>query len=391
LTEASTSEKPVEILKLGATVNLGDRLGIQMKRCFELLAEQLNESGGLAVQGKKYNVKVIVYDDKYQADAGRAAFERLVFQDNVKVIFSYGSAPTLAGVELTEPNKVLLLHAAISSQLLHPKYNYTFHTRAGTTGVFSTGVFIKKHLNPQLKTVVVLANDDLTGYDMAKHFGAMWRNCNIKVVDTLYYKRGTVDLNPLGVKVRSLNPDIVHFDGMMPGAETLRVFKAIYQSGWRGQIFAELALTTVPDIVNACGKESVEGMFVQFLDPTVVPNPPPLAMPFRRAYTAKYGIWETDALRWFDGWYYFVSAVKKANSLDVNDIVRVIQGLSVETVLGESRMCRRPDLGNNKYVDISTTLHMGQVRNGEGVYLDRVLPIEGIRMAKIIYGGGEWE
>jgi ABC-type branched-subunit amino acid transport system substrate-binding protein len=387
----SIPEQPIKIFKVGAAVNFGDRMGIQVKRCFELLTEQLNASGGLIVKGERYHVDMIVYDHKYQADAGRAAFERLVFQDKVQTIFSYGSAPTLAGIEVTEPNKIPLFHAAIGSQLMSPKYKYAFHTNRTTPVLLGAASFMKKHLiTPKLKTVVVVANDDITGRDTSKEVVAMWKYCNIKVLDTLYHKRGTVDLNPVAVKIKSINPDIVDFDGILAGAEALRLVKAIYQSGWKGQIIGDLITPTVPDIVNACGKESVEGMFGQIFDPAEIPNPPPLAIPFRKAYTEKYGVWEIDGLRWFDGWHYFVEAVKKANSLSADDIAEAMQGLSVETVAGESRMCRRPDLGNNRYVDSSLVKFWGQVRNGRVVYVDRIPAIEGIRVAQEVYGG-EWK
>jgi ABC-type branched-subunit amino acid transport system substrate-binding protein len=177
----------------------------------------------------------------------------------------------------------------------------------------------------------------------------------------------------------------------MSGAETLRLAKAVYQSGWKGQIWAELAQTTVPDIVGASGKEAVEGMIVMMIDPTVIPNPPPLALPFRKAYVEKYGEWEIDGIRWIDGWFYFVEAVKKANGLDPEAIASAMQGMEIETIMGTSRMCRRPDLGNNRYVDSGTTKYFGQVRDGKVVYLDRVSAIDGIRIAEKIFGGGKWD
>jgi len=378
-------------LKLGATSNFGDRQGIQVKKCLELLAEQLNKAGGLVVKGEKYLVEMIVYDDKFQADPGRVAFERLVYGDKVKAIFSYGSAPVLAGIEVTEPNKVLLLTGAFAPQVMSPKYKYTLRTRANTLGYAATAVFGKKFLKPTIKTAVIIANDDHTGHSIAKDVEAAWKYCNLQILDKLYFKRGTVDLNPLGAKLKSLNPDFVDYAGIMSGAETLRLAKAVYQSGWKGQIWAELAQTTVPDIVDASGKEAVEGMIVMMIDPTVIPNPPPLALPFRKAYAEKYGEWEIDGIRWIDGWFYFVEAVKKANSLDPDAIASAMQGMEIETIMGTSRMCRRPDLGNNRYVDSGTTKYFGQVRDGKVVYLDRVSAIDGIRIAEKIFGGGKWD
>jgi hypothetical protein len=48
-----------EILKIGNTVPLKSKEGIQIKNWLELLADRLNQAGGLEVKGKKYNVQVI--------------------------------------------------------------------------------------------------------------------------------------------------------------------------------------------------------------------------------------------------------------------------------------------------------------------------------------------
>jgi len=379
-------------LRVGATSNFGDRQGIQVKKCLELAAEQLNKAGGLVVKKERYRVEMIVYDDKFQADAARAAFERLVYQDKVKIVFSIGTAPVLAGIEITDPNKVLLFHGGFSSQVLSPRYKYAISTRPNTLGFASSGVFWKKHLKPETKTAVVIAYDDHGGHVISDAFEVMWKHCGLKILGKLYCKRGTVDLNPLATKLKALNPDIVEYAGIQSGAGVLNLYKAIYQSGWRGKTSAEQGgQTTVPDIINVCGRPAVEGMTVMIIDPTMIPNPSPLTMAFRKGYTEKYGEWEVEGLRVFDGWYYFVEAVKKADSLDPDAIIDAMQGLSVETVMGTARMSRRPDLGNNRYVDSNNTKYFGEVRNGNVVYLDRVLAIEGIRMAEQIFGGGKWE
>jgi len=382
----------VKTLRIGATASFADRNGIQMKRILELLSGKLNEAGGLALKGERYDVQMIIYDDKYQADAGRAAFEKLVYQDKVKLIFSYGGAPTLAGIEVTEPNKVLLFTSTQAQQIFQPKYKYTVHTRASTLGVVSNAVFWKKYLkSTALKTVVIMTNDDYTGHSSAKDYTTMWTHCGMKVVDSLYYKRGAVDLNPVAAKLKSINPDIVEFASLTQGLETLRVHKAVYQSGWKGLISSEQAQGTIPDIVNVCGKEAVEGTIVVISDTTTIPNPPPLVIPFRKSYMEKHGVWETDALRMVDGWFYFVEAVKRADSVDPDAIIDKIQGLSVETFFGTSRLCRRPDLGNNRYVDCATPKFYGQVKNGEVVYLDQISAIGQIKMAEEMLGGGKWE
>jgi ABC-type branched-subunit amino acid transport system substrate-binding protein len=81
-------------LKLGNTVPMKAKEGIQIKKWLELLAERTNKAGGLVVKGERYNIEIISYDDGYSADTGRAAAERLIYQDKVKhIICQWGSAP----------------------------------------------------------------------------------------------------------------------------------------------------------------------------------------------------------------------------------------------------------------------------------------------------------
>nr|WP_319016857.1 ABC transporter substrate-binding protein [Diaphorobacter aerolatus] len=86
-----------EELKIGAIVTLsgaGAAWGQAMLYATELAADDVNAKGGLDVGGKKYKVKVVPYDDKYQAGEAVTAANRLVFEDKVKyVIGPVGSAP----------------------------------------------------------------------------------------------------------------------------------------------------------------------------------------------------------------------------------------------------------------------------------------------------------
>ena len=75
LNQVAVAEK---VLKLGNTVPLKAKEGIQIKKWLELLAERTNQAGGLVVKGEKYKIQIISYDDEYSADTGRAAAERLI-------------------------------------------------------------------------------------------------------------------------------------------------------------------------------------------------------------------------------------------------------------------------------------------------------------------------
>src|SRR5690554_451591 len=94
-----------ETLKIGALVTLsgpGAVWGQAMRNAAELAADRVNAEGGLEVAGTRYQVEVIPYDDKYQANEAVTVANRLVFEDEVKYIIGpLGSAPALAVQPIT--------------------------------------------------------------------------------------------------------------------------------------------------------------------------------------------------------------------------------------------------------------------------------------------------
>ena len=75
LFSAMTPAASAKTLKIGNTVPMKAKEGIQIKKWLELLAERTNKAGGLKAGGETYNIEIISYDDEYSADAGRAAAE----------------------------------------------------------------------------------------------------------------------------------------------------------------------------------------------------------------------------------------------------------------------------------------------------------------------------
>ncbi len=51
-----------KVLRIGSTVPMKSKEGIQIKRWLDMLAERQNKAGGLVVKGQQYNVQMIIYD-----------------------------------------------------------------------------------------------------------------------------------------------------------------------------------------------------------------------------------------------------------------------------------------------------------------------------------------
>jgi branched-chain amino acid transport system substrate-binding protein len=383
-------EEEAKTLKLSATLPLGSPLGIGAKKFYDLVVAELNEAGGLVVKGQRYKIEMIIYDDKYTAEGGRAAVERLVFQDNVKYIFQLGSAPTLGGLTVTEPNKVLVISAASTAKLLAPEVRYAVRGSATGTGM-PRGWAGPLEIYPNLKTVVTLAPDDETGRALTSQVKYCVEAAGLTVLATLYYPRDIVDWTPVGTKIASLNPDFLEVTvGSVGGADEGLMMQAAYNAGWRG--ITKGHLSDMKAIREVCSDEAMEGAIGEWAD-TEIPNPPQIAKEFKKAWIDKYGTWEggVEGIGYGCPWNVFLAAVKKADSLEVDDILTAMEGLEFDTPQGRGAMIKRPDLGCNKFADCVYETALKVVRSGECIVVGRVTVEDCIKTLEMFYGyPGEW-
>jgi ABC-type branched-subunit amino acid transport system substrate-binding protein len=362
---SSVAAEP-KVLKLGSTVPLKSKEGIQIKKWLELLAERQNRAGGLVVKGQQYNVQMVIYDDEYSADAGRACAERLIYQDKVKhIICQWGSAPIVATLGIAEPNKVLMICDGMTEKPMEPQFHYVY--RAPSLFWNNGGqVYYVEHFKKLglPMTAVIINPDDVTGRGAAEKNALIFKNLGVRVLDNLFYKRDTTDYTPYATKIKSLNPGYVDTGTSPGGAPTLLLAKALYDVGYQGgKIFNNMA-DTWKDVVEKVGPQAIEGALGLFKDPRQY-RKEKWVLELCDAYEKKYGLWETDAVNWIAGWFIFTAAVQKANSLEVEDLVRAMNGLEVDTLDARRRFVARPDKNNPRTCDAVPEYMTGIVKDGK--------------------------
>jgi branched-chain amino acid transport system substrate-binding protein len=378
-----------ETLHLGATLPFQTRMGIQMKNIFLMNADLLNKSGGLTVGGKTYMLQYHIYDDKYDADTGRAACEKLVFEDKIKFnVGTFGSAPALAMVGITEPNKVPIFTPAASEKLLSPNLKYVVHCYCSKQAYGLMKALTE--IRPEVKSVLICTADTETGHSLAVTHEKGYKAFGITPLSTLFYKLGETDFSRIAVKAVSLKPDILHGMGITTGAEVVQLVKALRDAGYKGPIMSEYVTQEVlNDIVARVGKQGVEGLLVTSYDPTMLPENirPKEAAELRNNYEKYYGKWETEGVQWVGNWYTWLAAVKKADSLDPDKVMAAIgKDFEVKTPEGPVKFFTRPDLGNYRYCDYSKTVLTGIVKDGKVEFLFKRDPDYVIDAIEHVYG-----
>ena len=390
-----TPPKPpaeVKTLKIGCTLPFNNSMGIDTKKALEgIIIPQLNEAGGITVKGQKYNLDVVIYDDKYTADGGRAAVERLVNEDKVKfIVCQVGSAPIIAGLPVTEPAKVIVICGGASDKIIAPTNLYTYGTATWRTNLSPLFPLLKKAF-PNAQTMVNLSPDDETGKALAAAHTKLATAMGIKVLDSIFYPRETQDFAPFATKVMSLKPDIMDYPGTLTGTQFGLQFKGLYEAGFKGAHISPMPPNWV-EVLAVTPKESMEGL-VSILPATEVDNPSPIAKKFKADWISKYGDWSTASLIWTSALYAFVEAVKKADSVDSEAVAKVLSttGLSWECPNGKYMLVKRPDLKSDRFCDVCASLDFSIYKNGKVTYLGTVSAEESLQANQTALGGGQWK
>jgi branched-chain amino acid transport system substrate-binding protein len=389
-TAPPTTATSAKTLNVGSTVPMNVPLGIEANKIFSVLIDDFNKSGGLVIKGQKYNVNLIIYDDKYTAEGGKTAAERLVNQDKVQYIVGTPATNSTVGVyPVTEAAKVLFINGAASEKVRDPALKYTI---CGDITLVNQVLWTYIANNyPSLKTWVHLAPDSDFGRSRAGAFDQIAKAFNINIVKHIYAPPDTQDFSSVVASIISLNPDGICTDGWSGGADQGLISKSLYQAGWKKPVASPLF--NQADVEAVSGKPALEGFLTVYNDSTLWPNPPAQAVKLRQLYEAKYGAWNFYGARCANNFYLFFTAMQKADSIEVQDIMTTMKkGLTWNGFNGQLMLIKRPDLGNNTYIDVLANSCIGEYHDGKLVPKGVISPEEEVKgLEKILGYPGQWQ
>jgi branched-chain amino acid transport system substrate-binding protein len=353
-------------LKIGFVNDMTSPPGRDSQKLSEALAEQLNQKGGLTVGSQKYKVELIAYDTKNSAETGRAAVERLVFQDKVKFLLGDGTVD--AWYHVTEANKVVAIVDTPSPVCLNPKLKYVFQgSMLNTQGPVAWIWFVKAH--PEMKSVGSFHTDNIGGHSDAKSLEKLLGILGIKYLGPIFYPPTTTDFSALATKMKSMNPQVFTCTGGGAVQDSL-VAKFMRESGYTGLFFDYRGVhpgqwAKIVDVTVA-----LKGAIFTMNDIDIEPLTPPTAKEAKEAYAAKYGSWDYPSPVFAVCWYLLKAALETAKTTDVDKVAGVIgNGIKFDTHVAPGMMISRPDMNNPRTID--------------GLYAQTVATVEGEKIKVI--------
>jgi len=284
--------------------------GQDMKQIVQLLADQVNDQGGLL--GKQ--VEIVVGDDGGDPRTAALAAQRLATKDVAGVIGTYGSSITEASQNIYDAAKIIqIANGSTAIRLTEKDLKYFFRTcpRDDEQG----RVAVDTILGQGYEKIAILHDNTTYAKGLADEaLGLLEQEEGAEVVFFDALTPGEQDYNTILTKMKATQPDVVFFTGYYPEAGMLLRQKT--EMGWDVPFIGGDANNN-PDLVKIAGKKAAEGFY--FLSPPVPQDlPAKEAEEFLDAYKARYkstpgSIWAVLA---GDGFRVLVEAIEETGSTD---------------------------------------------------------------------------
>jgi len=311
----------LDTIKVGLIIELtGDMpaVGASSRNAAELAVGEINSAGGIAINGKPYQVELIVEDNASKADQSVAAANKLISQDNVVAIVGpNASLGAIPAAEIAEYNKTLLItpwstnpRTTLNTTSGKPK-SYVF--RACYTDSFEGQVlarFVIEKLGAK-KAAVLYDVASEAPKSQADVFRQTFAELGGQTVAFETYTTGDRDFSAQLTKIKSAGPDIIFLPAYYNDVGLIA--QQARRAGINQPLVGSDAWSS-PELINLSGG-AVEGDF--FANHYATDIATPMAKKFIASYDKKYGNTPDDiAALTYDAMGLLFEALKKTPTLD---------------------------------------------------------------------------
>jgi len=302
---------------------------------FKLAVDEINKEGVLG--GK---IEWTKRDTKFKVDLALNMAKELVMRENVDVLVgTINSGAAMAVSEaIAKKEKVPFIVWISKSENITGKngHRYVFSTAENTAMAGKAGgVALSK--KPYVKYWI--AGDD---YEYGHAIGdAAWRNLkarrpDVQKIGESWWKPGEPDLTPYITAILAAKPDAVIF--CTGGKSMTNALKAIKATGMVEKVPIWIHTATDHTVLKPLGADAPEGvmgtMDYHFYYPVSKSN-----QDFVKKFEAAYG--QAPGFPAFHGYitaYYIAEAFKKAGSLDKEKFIDALEGMKIQSPVGELEM-----------------------------------------------------
>ncbi|HKJ53263.1 MAG TPA: amino acid ABC transporter substrate-binding protein [Gammaproteobacteria bacterium] len=357
---------------IGSAISLTGKYatnGIHAKNGYEYAIQKIKDAGGVEIDGKCYNFKVIYYDDESKGDRGATLAERLISQDKVQYMLGpYSSGMTKAIAPVTEKYQIPMVEAEGASRSLFNKgYRYLFAVLSTSEQYLASAVTLaaemaeKSGKKPSSVKVAIAVENDPFSLDIRAGVSEDAAKYGMKVVIDEQLPRDLSDMSAILTKVKLLKPDLLIVSGHSKGAAT-----GVRQIGEQNIKVPMIAFThcEAADVVGNFGDTANDILCSTQWSETLSYKDPLFGtakeyeQDFKKAYpeykdkAVPYQVAQASAAV-----YVFKDAFERAGSLDKEKLRDALAKTDMMTFYGGIKFS---DAGNN----IAKPMVLRQIQNG---------------------------
>jgi branched-chain amino acid transport system substrate-binding protein len=239
-TVAVAANDTLKIGFVGVTSGPAAAWGISNVRSMQTRAAWINETGGVQIGDKTYDIEIVTFDDQKDPKRAIAGMEKMA-QEGIHYVVGPNVDDGAAAVRpVAEQNNIMYFPYAFPKELYSPPAS---NAVLGMVANYQSGPAIYKYLrdNKGVKTVAFLAANESDPLSQRDGGVAAAKDLGLEVVaekDT--YQNDTRDFVPVLTPVLRTQPDLLVLSGVAPGNAPL-IIRAARELGYQGLISTETA------------------------------------------------------------------------------------------------------------------------------------------------------
>jgi len=238
---AQAANETLKIGFVGVTSGPAAAWGISNVRSMQTRAAWLNETGGVTIGGKTYDVEIVTFDDQKDPKRAIAGMEKMA-QEGIHYVVGPNVDDGAAAVRpVAEQNGIVYFPYAFPKELYSPPAG---NAVLGMVANYQSGPAIYKYLrdNKGVKKVAFLAANESDPLSQRDGGVAAAKALGLDVVAaTDTYQVDTRDFVPVLTPVLRTQPDLLVLSGVAPGNAPL-IIRAARELGYTGLMSCETAM-----------------------------------------------------------------------------------------------------------------------------------------------------
>lgn len=346
--------KVVKIGDLGSKVGVFEGYGKYQTMAIQMAVEELNAKGG--VLGHK--IEVIIEDDETRPAPAVRKAEKLILQDDVKLLVgAVSSGATMAVMDVTRKHKTIHWNAVSCAEFMRTtKFHKYYFSNQPDSRMQANGL-AKWMLDNMGKRVYIFYTDYAMGQSDGRQFKTSIEKLGGEVVGVAGAPLDTKDFSPWFGEINRTNPEVLFL--AFAGTDSLRLMTQLHSFGMTKKyklagIDCFLLQQDLPAIA-----EPMEG-FVQLAHFSPY-NPDPHMQAFNKKFKSKFGVDGNIMAGAYDGIMFWAAAVEKAKSFDADKVSAALEGMCLDGTHVGRQCIRKEDH------QVVMDMHLYRVQKGKNV------------------------